>query len=116
LEFFRRQKCRRKKKEKQNLPYSYIWFSFVCDIAKNIEGRLKICTLFLVNSHIWLNLDRDDCHCFFLQLPMDDRHFVGAATNKKIRKENTQVPPTVVVDPGPGPGDLVIKLEPRKTR
>jgi len=71
-----------------------------------------------VYSQIWLNLDRDDCHCFFfLQLPMDDRHFVGgAATNKKIRKENTQVPSTVVVDPGPGPGDLVIKLEPRKTR
>jgi hypothetical protein len=36
---------------------------FPC-VAKDIEGRLKICTLFLFNSQIWLNLSRHDRHFF----------------------------------------------------
>jgi hypothetical protein len=33
-------------------------------LATNIKGRLKICTLFLVYSQIWLNLSRDDCQYY----------------------------------------------------
>jgi len=62
-------RCARKKRENQHIHI----FNFYC-VAKNIEGWLKICTLFLVYSQIWLNLPRDDCH-FFYHLPMDDCHF-----------------------------------------
>jgi hypothetical protein len=62
-------RCARKKRENQHIHM----FNFYC-VAKNIEGWLKICTLFLAYSQIWLNLPRDDCH-FFHHLPMDDCHF-----------------------------------------
>jgi hypothetical protein len=34
--------------------------------AKHMEALLKICTLFLVYSQIWLNLPRDDCHFSYI--------------------------------------------------
>jgi hypothetical protein len=45
------------------MPDSYI-FSFHC-VAKHIEGRFNIFTLFLIYSQIWLNLPKDDRDFFF---------------------------------------------------
>ncbi len=42
---------------------------------KYIEGWLKICTPYLIYSHIWLNLSRDDCH-FFCTSSMDDCYLI----------------------------------------
>ncbi len=33
-------------------------------VIKHIEGSLKICTLCLIYSQIWLNFPKDDCHFF----------------------------------------------------
>ncbi len=46
-------------------------------VAKHIIRWLKICTLFLVYSQIWLNLHTDDCH-FFLQteIPLKEKHWL----------------------------------------
>jgi len=35
-------------------------------VAKNMEGWLKICTLFLIYNQIWLNLPRDNCHLSYI--------------------------------------------------
>ncbi len=43
-------------------------------VAKNIEGRLKICITYLVLSRIWLNLPKDNHHSF-LDLLASDHHF-----------------------------------------
>jgi hypothetical protein len=37
-------------------------------VAKNIDGWLKICTLFLVCSQMWLHLPRDNRHFFYIFL------------------------------------------------
>ncbi len=53
--------------EKKGKNHQIHMIGFHC-VARNIEGSLKICALFLVYSQIWLNLLRDDSHffCIFL--------------------------------------------------
>jgi hypothetical protein len=53
------------------LSDSYIWFHCV---TKNIEGWLNTYTSYLVYSHIWLNLAKDDHH-FFYNFPWMMLHF-----------------------------------------
>jgi hypothetical protein len=49
---------KRGKKKSKNFQISI--FGFQC-VAMNIKNRLRICAPYLVYSHIWLNLPRDDC-------------------------------------------------------
>jgi hypothetical protein len=61
----------------QNLPYFHIWFKG-CKKFFLLKKWLKICTSFLVYSHIWLNLPKQDPHFIFLvilHLPMNNHHF-----------------------------------------
>jgi len=66
LAIFSRQKKKKKKTRQKRI------LDFSIEQAKNIEGWLKIYTLFLVYSQIWLSLPKDDRH-FFLQtkLPLN---------------------------------------------
>ncbi len=49
-----------KKGEKKSKNCQISIFGFQC-VAMNIKNRLRICAPYLVYSHIWLNLPRDDC-------------------------------------------------------
>jgi hypothetical protein len=44
-------------------------------VAKTIEGWLKICTLLLVYSQIWLNLPTDDCQFGYKQTKRNSVHW-----------------------------------------
>jgi len=64
--------------EKKISKYRQIFImGFQC-VAKNIKESLKMCTLYLNYSQIWLNLLRDDRHFFYTFLRM----LVTLALNK----------------------------------
>jgi hypothetical protein len=54
-------------------------------LAKNVEGWLKIIILLLSYSHIWLHLQRDDRHFFYIYLPM----ITTSAKNKNSWKKTS---------------------------
>jgi hypothetical protein len=58
-------------------------FGFQC-VAKDMEGWLKFCTSYMVYSHIWLNLPKNDGHFFYIFLLM----IVTLAKNKKPQKKH----------------------------
>ncbi len=65
--------------EKKNSKHHQIFIvGFQC-VAKNIKKSLKMCTLYLNYSQIWLNLLRDDRHFFYTFLWM----LVTLAPNKR---------------------------------
>jgi len=47
-------------KKEEKLPNFYI-FGFQ-NVAKNIQILLIICTSYIIHSHIWLNLPRENCN------------------------------------------------------
>jgi hypothetical protein len=65
LEVFNRQKW--EKELNKNREISIVGFQCV---DTNIEWWLKLCTLCLVYSQIWLNLPRNDHHFFYILLWM----------------------------------------------
>jgi len=44
-------------------------FGFQC-VAKDMEGWFKFDTSYMVYSHIWLNIPKNDCHFFYIFLLM----------------------------------------------
>jgi hypothetical protein len=48
-------------------------FGLVCVRIFFIKKRIKICTSYLVYSHIWLYLPKENHH-FFKHLPKEDHH------------------------------------------
>jgi hypothetical protein len=43
----------------------FVYWAFHC-VTKNVKRWLNSFTLFLVDSHIWLNLLKDDCHFVYV--------------------------------------------------
>jgi hypothetical protein len=61
---------------------------FICDfhcVAKDIEGWLKICSLILIYSQIWLNPPRDNRHFFYIFQISGFFHFQLSAIFKLYR-------------------------------
>jgi hypothetical protein len=72
------------KKQKSLDLYTYLLFILFC-VAKNIDGWLKICALFLVYSQIWQNLLEGDYH-FFLDIFLWIIATLATHTNFFIKK------------------------------
>ncbi len=72
---------------KKNSLHSYNWFSFWLSLCskKYSSGWLKICTLLLFYSQIWLNLPWDDRHFFYIFLWM----IITPGYKQKFLKKNT---------------------------
>jgi hypothetical protein len=68
LNFFQSTKMMKKKGEKS--PNFYI-FGFQ-NVAKNTQILLIICTSYIIHSHIWLNLPRENCNNFWQFLKKKD--------------------------------------------
>jgi hypothetical protein len=54
----------RSEKKEKNPTFGFQW------VAKHIEGLLKTYNSYLVYSHIWLNLPKEDCQFFHIFLWM----------------------------------------------